>query len=371
MVAGEVKALVGIALRPQGVDRMFIQLTRVALVTVGALGGFSVSQQIDWATHMGLSEGIVIFVFIILGASMGYVLGGIIGRELTAAYRRIHARIAELRTPTLMLGAVGLVIGLLVAFLISSSLFSYIENPRWVALLATVVLYAFCAYTGVALFMLPGRDEGLSWGSSAGAQVDHRPPKLLDTSAIIDGRFAELAASGFLEGSLRVPRFVLVELQALADSADDARRARGRRGLDLLTSLAAGDQGVLVMEADFPDVPTVDAKLVRLAKSSGGTIVTVDFNLTKVARVEGAAVLNVNEASEALRPVLLPGEMLRIAVSKEGKEASQGVGYLGDGTMVVITDGRDAIGSEVDTEVTSVLQTSAGRMVFARIKGDQ
>lgn len=348
---------------------MFIQLTRVALVTVGALGGFAVSQEIDWATQTGLSEGIVIFVFIILGAAIGYVLGGIIGRELTAAYRRISARLSEVRTPTLLLGAVGLVVGLLVAFLISSSLFRYIENPKWLGLSATMLLFAFCAYAGIALFMLPGRDEGLSWGIPAGSSADERPPKLLDTSAIIDGRFAELAATGLLEGPLRVPRFVLVELQTLADSADDARRARGRRGLDLLTTLAAGERGVLVMETDFPEVPTVDAKLVRLAKSSGGAIVTVDFNLTKVARVEGAPVLNVNEASEALRPVLLPGESLHIAVAKEGKEPGQGVGYLGDGTMVVVTDGADAIGSEVDAEVTSVLQTSAGRMVFARLRG--
>jgi uncharacterized protein YacL len=158
-----------------------------------------------------------------------------------------------------------------------------------------------------------------------------------------------------------------MELQTLADSADDARRARGRRGLDLLTSLASGEAGVLVMEADWPEIPTVDAKLVRLALATGGTIVTVDYNLTKVARVENAAVFNVNEAAEALRPVLLPGDALHIGIVKEGKEPGQGVGYLGDGTMVVVADGSGALGTDVDAEVTSVLQTSAGRMVFARL----
>jgi len=347
---------------------MFVQLARVSLVTVGALGGFAVSRQIDWTRQTGLSEGYVIFVLIILGASIGYVLGGILGREITAAYRRIHARLAELRTPALLLGAMGFVVGLLVAFLISTSLLRYIERPEWLGFLATALVYIFCAYAGVTLFMLPGRDASLTWGLEAGSRVDARPPKLLDTSAIIDGRFAELTAAGLLEGPLRVPRFVLVELQTLADSADDSRRARGRRGLDLLTSLAAGERGVLVIEADFPEIPTVDAKLVRLALSSGGSVVTVDYNLTKVARVEGATVLNINEASDALRPVLLPGDELRIAVTKEGKEAGQGVGYLGDGTMVVVTDGARAIGAEATTEVTSVLQTSAGRMVFARLK---
>lgn len=348
---------------------MFVQLARVTMVTVGALGGFAVSQKIDWTSQTGFSEGYVIFIFIILGASIGYVLGGIFGRELTAAYRRILARLAELRTPTLMLGAVGLLVGLLVAFLISSSLLKYIENPEWLGFVVTVLLYVFCAYAGVSLFMLPSRDETLTWSLNPSGAVDERPPKLLDTSAIIDGRFAELAESGLLEGPLRVPRFVLVELQTLADSADDARRARGRRGLDLLTSLAAGEFGVLVMESDFAEIPTVDAKLVKLALSSGGTIITVDFNLTKVARVEGASVLNVNEAAEALRPVLLPGDSLHISLTKEGKEAGQGVGYLGDGTMVVVADGGELVGSEVDTEVTSVLQTAAGRMVFAKLRG--
>jgi uncharacterized protein YacL len=347
---------------------MIVQLARVTLVTVGAIGGFAVSQQIDWTAQTGFSEGYVIFILIILGASMGYVLGGILGREFTSAANRVHRRLTELETPAIVLGAVGLVLGLLVAFLISSALLSYIARPQWLGLLATIILYVFCAYAGVALFTLPGREVSLQWART-GLPVDAQPPKLLDTSAIIDGRFADLARAGLLEGPLRVPRFVLIELQTLADSADDTRRARGRRGLDLLTSLSAGDQEVLVMEADYPEIPTVDAKLVRLALSSGGALVTVDFNLTKVARVEGAKVFNVNEAADALRPVLLPGDSLRIAVAKEGKEPGQGVGYLGDGTMVVVTGGAESIGTEVDAEVSSVLQTSAGRMVFAKLKG--
>ena len=349
---------------------MILQLARIILITAGALGGFAASREIDWTAQTGFSEGFVIFILIILGALIGYVLGGIVGRETTTAFRRVQRRVAELDTTSLLLGVVGLIVGLFVAFLLSSSLLRYIERPQWLGLGATVLVHVFCAYAGVALFMMPGRDMTMLW-PTVGQAGPGRPPKLLDTSAIIDGRFAELARSGLLEGPLRVPRFVLVELQTLADSADDAKRARGRRGLDLLTSLASADTAVTVLDADFPEIPTVDAKLVRLAVSSGGALVTVDYNLTKVARVESVPVININEVAEAVRPVLLPGDGLHLAVVREGKEAGQGVGYLEDGTMVVIAGGAHWVGSEVDSEVTSVLQTSAGRMVFARLAEHQ
>ncbi len=344
---------------------MIVQLARVLLIAAGAIGGFVASQQIDWATQTGYSEGYVIFIFIILGASMGYVLGGIVGREIAGAYRRFERRIQGIETSALILGAVGLLVGLLVAFLISSSLLRYIERPQWLSFVATALLYLFCVYAAVSLFMMPGRSRDLQMGLGS-LTPSSLPPKLLDTSAVIDGRFVELARAGFLDGSLRVPRFVLMELQTLADSMDETKRARGRRGLDLLTALASAEPGVHVIEADFPDVPTVDAKLIRLARTSGGAIITVDHNLTKVARVEGVGVLNVNEAAQAMRPVLLPGDGVHVAITREGKEPGQGVGYLEDGTMVVVQGAAGSVGSEIDAEVTSVLQTSAGRMVFAR-----
>jgi len=350
---------------------MIVQLARAILVTAGALSGFAVSQQIDWTTSTGYSETFVIVIFIILGASIGYVLGGITGREFNTACRAISARLSELDTPALLLGAVGLLVGLLVAFILSSALLRYIERPLWLGFVATALLFILCAYAGVALFMLPARDGTLHFGLGGTTPVDTRPPKLLDTSAIIDGRFADLATAGVLEGPLRVPRFVLMELQTLADSADDGRRARGRRGLDLLTSLSSGSASVQVLEADFPEIPTVDAKLVRLALTSGGTLLTVDHNLTKVARVEGATVVNIHEVADALKPVLLPGDGLRIEITKEGKERDQGVGYLGDGTMVVVAGGASLVGSAVDVSVTTVLQTAGGRMVFAKPVNDE
>ena len=188
---------------------------------------------------------------------------------------------------------------------------------------------------------------------------------LLDTSAVIDARFVELKRLGFLPGTLRVPRFVLAELQTLADSADETRRARGLRGLDLLASLPPEDS-VSVFESDYPDTPQVDDKLMRLAVDAKSSLVTVDYNLTKVARVRGIDVTNLNEAAAALRPNYIPGELMRLKVVKPGKESDQGVGYLDDGTMVVVQSGRALVGREADLEVTSVLQTSAGRMIFAR-----
>jgi rRNA-processing protein FCF1 len=194
-----------------------------------------------------------------------------------------------------------------------------------------------------------------------------RELKVLDTSAVIDGRFVELRELGLLEGEMRVPRFVLGELHTLADSADDMRRARGRRGLDLLARLKdVESQRVEVFEADFPDIPDVDNKLLRLAAETGAVVLTVDHNLTSVARVRGVGVLNLNEVASAMRPNHLPGERIRLRVAKEGKEPGQGVGYLEDGTMVVVAEGRDRIGRDADVEVTSVLQTSAGRMIFSR-----
>lgn len=193
--------------------------------------------------------------------------------------------------------------------------------------------------------------------------------KVLDTSVIIDGRVADLCETGFLEGTCLVPQFVLHELQHIADSSDSLKRARGRRGLDVLNKIQKmTDVDVRIVEEDFPHVKEVDAKLVVLAKKVGGSIMTNDLNLNKVAELQGVRVLNINELCNALRPVVLPGEAIRVFVLKEGKEAGQGVAYLDDGTMIVVDNARRCIGRNVDVVVTSVLQTTAGRMIFTRLK---
>ena len=191
--------------------------------------------------------------------------------------------------------------------------------------------------------------------------------KLLDTSVLIDGRIAEIVEAGFLEGHLVVPQFVLHELQLVADSADSARRNRGRRGLDIVSRLQKMPEVSLELSSiDYPAIREVDLKLIEAAKARGGSIVTNDFNLNKLAQVQGLTVLNINELANALRPVVLPGETMRVFVLKEGKEYGQGIAYLEDGTMVVIDNARRLISKNVDVVVTSVLQTTAGKMIFAK-----
>jgi uncharacterized protein YacL len=206
-------------------------------------------------------------------------------------------------------------------------------------------------------------------------EADDTPPKdlwkILDTNVIIDGRIADVARAGFVEGSIYIPGFVLDELQHIADSADGLKRARGRRGLDILNGMQK-ELKLIVRSYDrlVPGNDEVDARLVRLAKALDGAIVTNDFNLNKVAELQGVRVLNVNELANALKPVVLPGEEMSVAIVKEGKEASQGVGYLDDGTMIVVEGGRRHVGETIEVLVSSVLQTQAGKMIFAHLHSE-
>lgn len=205
------------------------------------------------------------------------------------------------------------------------------------------------------------------WEAQADNIAVASTPKILDTSVIIDGRIAEIADAGFMEGPLVIPQFVLVELQQVADSSDPLKRNRGRRGLDMLQRIQKNPVvPIQIVDTDFPDVKEVDLKLIELALKTEGKIVTNDFNLNKVAQLRGVKILNINDLANCLRPLVLPGEPMRIFVSKEGKEHGQGVGYLDDGTMVVVEGGRKALGRTIDVNVTTVLQTAAGKMIFVR-----
>ena len=191
--------------------------------------------------------------------------------------------------------------------------------------------------------------------------------KILDTSVIIDGRISDICDTEFIDGDLVVPQFILKELQLVADSADSVKRQRGRRGLDVLDQLQKSSLvSVVITEVDFPEVPDVDSKLIELAKHMDAKIITNDFNLNKIAQLQGVAVLNINELANALKPVVLPGEMINVFILKEGKEKDQGVAYLDDGTMVVVDNSRKMIGQNVEITVTSVLQTTVGKMIFGR-----
>jgi len=239
----------------------------------------------------------------------------------------------------------------------------------------------FLFHIGGLLFLLGLPYLGLVLGAKfgrerIGGQVKHAEHaavatnhKILDTSVIIDGRVADLCETGFLEGTFLVPQFILHELQHIADSSDSLKRARGRRGLDILNKIQKMvDIDVRIVDDDFPNVKDVDSKIVVLAKKVGAKVITNDLNLNKVAELQGVRVLNINELCNALRPVVLPGETIRVFVLKEGKEAGQGVAYLDDGTMIVVDNAKRCIGRNVDVVVTSVLQTTAGRMIFTRLR---
>lgn len=352
----------------ESVEHMIVQLSRFVFATMGALAGLAVKDAIDWTQQIGFPESLVIILFVLLGCAIGFILGGILGRELSAAYVYFDEYMGRMSALELALATAGLLVGLLVALIVSTPIRAL--EPTWIAISGSGAMFLVFGYYGVRMALFKRSDVAALFPRLARqAQGGAGAPKLLDTSAVIDGRFAQVAKAGFLAGQLRVPGFVLAELQTLADSADDTKRARGRRGLDLLASLSSGPSAVTVFDVDHPEIPDVDTKLTMLARELGADLVTVDHNLAQVARVQGVTVLNLNELATSMRPNHLPGERIRVSVVREGKEHDQGVAYLEDGTMVVVQGGRESIGRDVDAVVTSVLQTAAGRMVFARPTG--
>jgi uncharacterized protein YacL len=306
----------------------------------------------------------------VVGALVGIAVAPLAQSFFEDELNLVERAIERLAPAEIAGGAVGLLVGLGTALLVKSTLFEFISVTgragSYVAILLYLIVTIFFAYLGARvgaktrLLPLVSKDGNSSRSSGA---------KIVDTSVIVDGRVVEIVQSGFLEGALIVPRFVLRELQAIADSEDPQRRTRGRRGLEALTKLQEL-HAIEIHEREYDDLPpgNVDAKLVRLARELPGRLLTNDYNLNRVAQVEGVEVLNINELANAVKPVVLPGEELHVHVIREGKEAHQGVAYLDDGTMIVIEQGKRLVGSSTDVVVTSVLQTVAGRMIFARPK---
>ncbi len=290
------------------------------------------------------------------------MIGAGLGLAIVVLERRF-ARNSLKRTVGIVIGVIA---GLCAASL-ASFVLSHLGNPaawsiRFAQLATALVLVYFGAATGAA------RGEMLNLGGVFSGDTESRgSQKILDTSVIIDGRIADIAETGFLDGVLVIPQFVLHELQMVADSQDSQKRTRGRRGLDVLQRIQKMPHvTVQVADEDFPQVREVDMKLIELAKLRACKIVTNDFNLNKVAQVRGVEVLNINELTNSLKPVVLPGELMRVFILKEGKEYNQGVAYLDDGTMVVVDNARRMISKTVDISVTSVLQTTAGKMIFGK-----
>lgn len=325
----------------------------------------------------------------LIGALIGFVIAlPIINQGLKLA-RRIESLLSRVPNQELMAGTAGLLFGLIIANLIGLAFYRVPIIGSYIP----IILSAIFGYIGMRLASRKGPELYANWLQSRTVAKDKKKDvvpkdseqaaipvisefesvsvaKLLDTSVIIDGRIAELCETGFLEGPLVVPLFVLEELQHISDSADVLKRNRGRRGLDILQSMQQKEIiAIKVIADDFEDITEVDSKLMRLALDKKWKIVTNDYNLNKVASLQGIEVLNLNDLANALKPAMIPGEWIRVQVIKEGKEDNQGVAYLDDGTMIVIENGAQYVDTSIDVMVTSVLQTSAGRMIFARAKG--
>lgn len=313
----------------------------------------------------------------IVTAGFAAVFGGIFGLIVKTAYRRLESQVRGLPVDVLLTRAVGLVMGLLIANLMLAPLFLLpipLEFSFIKPLLAILGSVMFC-YLGVTLadthggafLRLINPQNNVETMLVAEGTLKAVAPKVIDTSCIIDGRIEELLNTGFVEGQILVPQFVIQELQTLADAANDLKRIRGRRGLDILNRMKDGfPDRIIIHPIDYRDIDTVDAKLVHFASEINATLLTNDYNLSKVANLQTVSVLNVNDLAQAVRPIYLPGDCLEIKIVKDGKEAAQGVGYLDDGTMVVVEEGRKYVGGELRIIVTSALQTSAGRMIFAK-----
>jgi uncharacterized protein YacL len=298
-------------------------------------------------------------------ALLGFLIGGATGGFILLGEYALQ----RLTYGVIVGGTVGLAIGFILTGLVEWVGSAVFDVETVLFHIGGLVFLLGFPYLGMVL----GAKFGNERIASPARAVEHAPVghnnKILDTSVIIDGRVADLCETGFLEGTFIVPQFILHELQHIADSSDSLKRARGRRGLDILNKIQKMvDIDVRIVDDDFPHVKDVDSKIVVLAKKMNAKVITNDLNLNKVAELQGVRVLNINELCNALRPVVLPGEMIRVFVLKEGKEAGQGVAYLDDGTMIVVDNAKRCIGRNVDVVVTSVLQTTAGRMIFTRLK---
>ncbi len=311
----------------------------------------------------------------ITGAIIGYIVAPYFINQGLKLSKIILQSLSVFSAQDLLFGTLGLVFGLIIANLIGSAFF----HVPLVGPYIPIGLSAILGYIGMRLMMRKRTDisqylQSLRVSSKTDEGVSSdvlvspgTVSKLLDTSVIIDGRISDIFETGFLEGPLVVPLFVLEELQHISDSSDTLKRNRGRRGLDVLNDMQANHpEDIVVVDEDFEEISEVDSKLMRLALEHQWTIITNDYNLNKVAILQGIKVLNLNDLSNALKPMLIPGESMHVQVVKEGKEDGQGVAYLEDGTMIVIQGGSTFVNESIDVVVTSVLQTSAGRMIFAR-----
>lgn len=301
-------------------------------------------------------------LFVLLFVGIGYLLGGYVGYHAHQTADILERSLEKIPAIDFIILIFGLMVGLLVAALLSLPLF---VSPFPFSYPLIFLIFFFFGAGGVFISWRK-RGELKSFVGETKQDVNETKVKILDTSAVVDGRIADLRELGILEGELILPSFVLREIHSLADSFDDLKRARGRRALEILERLKL-QGGLTIKDKDYSNIKSVDDKLINLAAEVNGTIVTTDYGLSKIAMVAGRQVLNLNEVAVALKQIYLPGEKLRIKVVKEGKERGQGAGYLEDGTLVVVEDGRRFIGEEIEVIVTGLVQTSSGKIVFTKV----
>lgn len=355
------------------------------LIAVSFLGGgvslgYTLTNS-DWLriTNLELKLALIIFPGLVAGL-IGYSIAPYLISSVLKMTEWVESKLQKMPLGDLMGAAIGLIVGLIIASLLGSSFARIPLMGNYVPIAASVLF----GYLGMSIglkkkeellnlfSLLPkiGKDKDKDKSSSKSDYTKRQSLyKILDTSVIIDGRIADIVKSGFLEGIMVIPSFVLEELRHIADSSDLLKRNRGRRGLDILNKIRKDlEVPVKIEETDFPEIAEVDSKLVKMAQVLNGEIITNDYNLNKVAELQGIKVLNINELANALKPVFLPGEEMLVHIIKDGKESKQGIGYLDDGTMIVVDMGKKYINQTIYVVVTSVLQTAAGRMIFAKLK---
>ena len=378
---------------------MLKKLFKGIFTVVGILVGFGASDlvwriyaEMDPESSQALAAGeklwLQIFIALIFGIIF-YKLAPVLNRKSKKMADNIGNDLQAISASDLVGGTLGLIAGLIIAFLITQIYAGIL--PGMLNLTLTICIYALLGYIGLVVGnkklpeVFAASIAARRLAARAAAAEEHPyadynmkdskkrnvVPKILDTSVIIDGRIVEIMKTGFLEGPIVIPEFVLVELRHIADSSDALKRNRGRRGLDILNKIQE-DYGIEIYNTDsekaLKDIPEVDVKLLKLAQIMKGKVVTNDFNLNKVSVIKGVPVLNINELANAMKPMVIPGEVMTVTLIKQGKESGQAVAYLDDGTMIVVEDGRKKIGQTLDINVTSVLQTAAGRMIFGKVR---
>ena len=296
-----------------------------------------------------------------------FIIAPFVINGFTRLVKNIEKKLSSISMSEIIPGVFGLITGLLISYLLSG-LIKY-SPTSWLAFTINALIYVTFSFLGIRIAVNRKNEISLrSLFEGEKTKSKGTRPLILDTSVIIDGRIYDICKTGIIDGTLVIPEFVLVELRHIADSADDLKRSRGRRGLDVLNMIQKElDMDVIINQTDYDDSLEVDSKLLKLAKDTGGKIVTNDFNLNKVAAVQGVGVVNINDLANAVKPIALPGEAMTVTIIKDGKEPTQGIAYLDDGTMIVVEDGKGKVGKTFKVIVTSVLQTSAGRMIFAKI----